>query len=59
MSHLSKYFNVRPQKIVLVGDSAGGNLVLALALWCAKYGFRPPDGVVPLYPCNSRKYAPT
>ncbi len=35
---MEKVFNVIPSKIVFVGDSAGGNLVLSLALRCIKEG---------------------
>ena len=38
-------------KIVLIGDSAGGNLVLALARWIRDEGvLPPPDGLLLLSP---------
>ena len=41
---------VRP-RIVLIGDSAGGNLVLALARWIRDEGVLPaPDGMLLLSP---------
>jgi hormone-sensitive lipase len=38
------------ERIVLLGDSAGGNLVVAVALKARKLGLRVPDAVVPIYP---------
>ena len=32
ITFIQKYFNVVPSKVVLVGDSAGGNLVAALTI---------------------------
>lgn len=37
------------QKIVVVGDSAGANLNLALTLKCIEYKIRRPDGVFLIY----------
>lgn len=36
--------------MVLVGDSAGGNLVAALTILCIKSGVRVPDGILLAYP---------
>ena len=33
----------------MVGDSAGGNLILALTIMSIERGFRKPDGIVPCY----------
>ena len=45
-----------PKKIILIGDSAGGNLVAALTIKIIKSGYRIPDGIVMAYPgfilCN-------
>jgi acetyl esterase/lipase len=42
---------VRRPRIILIGDSAGGNLVLALARWIRDEGVLPlPDGMVLLSP---------
>lgn len=40
----------RPRKIILSGDSAGGNLAVAVALKAADTGIRKPDGLVVAYP---------
>jgi hormone-sensitive lipase len=41
---------VIPKRVVLVGDSAGGNLVGALTILCIKMGVRVPDGILMAYP---------
>lgn len=44
-------------KIILVGDSAGGNLVAAVTIMAIQRGFRVPDGLILCYPalCLSRQ----
>lgn len=37
------------EKIVVGGDSGGGNLSVALALKCIHLGVRPPDGIFVAY----------
>ena len=44
---------IKPDKIILVGDSAGGNLVAALTTMAIERGFRVPDGIVLCYPALS------
>ncbi|CAD8190351.1 unnamed protein product [Paramecium pentaurelia] len=50
MNYIDKYFNIKPKKVVLVGDSAGGNLVAALTIQIIKSGARIPDGILMAYP---------
>ncbi len=50
INYVDKFFDVIPKRIVLVGDSAGGNLITALTLRCIKHGVRLPDGIMPIYP---------
>ena len=47
-----KYLNVLPKKVVVTGDSAGGNMTAALTLKCIREGFRLPDGILMGYPGN-------
>lgn len=47
---LSDYTDLATTKIVLTGDSAGGNLAMALTQLLIKYGLRVPDGILLSYP---------
>lgn len=54
---MKKFFvDIVPKKVVLVGDSAGGNLVGALTLLAIKTGVRVPDGILMAYPALNLKY---
>lgn len=54
--HISKYFNIIPEEIVIAGDSAGGNLSCALAGLILKYKLPIPKGLFVAYPaCDLRK----
>jgi len=44
---------IKPAKIILIGDSAGGNLISALTAMCIERDFRRPDGIVLCYPALS------
>ena len=39
-----------PKKVILVGDSAGGNLVAALTCLAIQRNYRIPDGIQLIYP---------
>jgi len=41
---------IKNKKVILVGDSAGGNLSLALSLRLIRAGLQPPSGCLLLYP---------
>ena len=46
---------------MLVGDSAGGNLCLGIALMCIKQKIRAPDGLILAYPAidlNMKRFVP-
>ncbi|XP_002733228.1 hormone-sensitive lipase-like [Saccoglossus kowalevskii] len=45
--------------ICLVGDSAGGNLAVAVAMRAANYGIRIPDGIVTFYAPFQVRYSPS
>ena len=47
------------ERIVCVGDSAGGNLMIAMALKCAQEGLRVPDGIVTAYGCVMVRATPS
>lgn len=46
-----------PNKIILAGDSAGGNLACALIGLLIKYGSRIPDGVILSYPALDIRFS--
>jgi hormone-sensitive lipase len=50
LSYAEKYFRIKPEKIIFVGDSAGGNLALGLYLLAYNYGLKLPDGILLGYP---------
>lgn len=43
-------FGIDFKNVVLVGDSAGGNLVISITVMAIKRGFRKPDALKPCYP---------
>ncbi|EDQ89034.1 uncharacterized protein MONBRDRAFT_25836 [Monosiga brevicollis MX1] len=44
------------ERVIVVGDSAGGNLVTALALRCIVEDFRLPDAVFAIYPALETRF---
>jgi hormone-sensitive lipase len=55
-------YDVQPEKIVLVGDSAGGNLCAALVTLLLQWGLPVPAGIVLVYPAlnlNFDTYTPS
>ncbi|EGR32534.1 hypothetical protein IMG5_079040, partial [Ichthyophthirius multifiliis] len=62
LNYVQKCFNIKPINIVLVGDSAGGNLITSLTLRCIKSGVRYPDGLLLCYPAlnlNMKTFTPS
>ncbi len=45
-----QHYNYRPERVILAGDSAGGNLSAALTALCVKYRQRVPDHLLLYYP---------
>lgn len=41
---------IKPEKIVIIGDSAGGNLTAALTVMAIERNYRVPDGIILAYP---------
>ena len=50
---LEKVMKCPVKKVILAGDSAGGNLALALTSWCLEHGVRRPDLLHLYYPALS------
>ncbi|OMJ65926.1 hypothetical protein SteCoe_37413 [Stentor coeruleus] len=46
----SEHLGISPSEIVLVGDSAGGNLITSLTLKLLESGSQLPDGLLMIYP---------
>ena len=57
LDHCEKELGFKPEKIILAGDSSGGNFVLALTFLILSINeyedkkIRVPDFLLPLYPC--------
>lgn len=55
INSVHKFMNVRPKKIILAGDSAGGNLAFSLMGLILKNNLPPPIGIYTAYPaCDLR-----
>lgn len=55
-------FGIKPEKIIVTGDSAGGNLTCALVMLAIEKHFRVPDFILPAYPAlnlSMRNFAPS
>jgi hormone-sensitive lipase len=53
VKHLHEYVNINPKKIIIAGDSAGGNLAFVLVGMIMKEGLPIPHGLYTAYPaCN-------
>jgi len=53
---------ISPTKVILVGDSAGGSLVLGVAYRAIKLGYRIPDGILLAYPAltvDEKQFSPS
>ena len=44
---------IKPKKVIIAGDSAGGALAAAVTQICIFEGFRKPDGLILPYPCTT------
>ncbi|EGR27054.1 hypothetical protein IMG5_202350 [Ichthyophthirius multifiliis] len=62
INFVHRFFNVKPQKIILVGDSAGANLAAALTLKCIQNKIQIPTGILLAYPAlnlNKNSFTPS
>ncbi len=56
VNHITKYFRILPKKIILAGDSAGGNLACSLMGLILKNNLQIPYGIYLAYPaCDLRR----
>ena len=62
LAFLTQVLKVNPKKIIISGDSAGGNLCALLTNWCIENRVRKPDFVLMSYPAtdlNSKRFTPS
>lgn len=61
VGQIHNYCNIRPQRIILAGDSAGGNLVCSLMSYIIQNNLQQPYGIFLAYPaCDLRLvYSPS
>lgn len=50
VENLGKHMNIKPKKVVLVGDSSGGNLAMALVGLLIKNRSTLPESILLAYP---------
>ena len=53
VNHAEEHLNINPKKIILVGDSAGGNLASAVTIMAIKNNIKIPDRLILPYPAMS------
>jgi hormone-sensitive lipase len=53
LHYFEQTYHAKPNKIIFLGDSAGGNLAAALINLCIAWNLRIPDGLVICYPVLS------
>jgi len=53
MNFAQSTLGIKTQKVILIGDSAGANLIFALTLRLIRAGLKTPDGLVLMYPSLS------
>ena len=58
IDHCYQTMGIHPKKVIVTGDSAGGNLSIAVTLMAIQRGYRIPDALVPCYPStiSSKEY---
>jgi len=50
-NYAENVLGIKNQKVILAGDSSGGNLAIAVTLRIIKAGLKPPQGLMMVYPC--------
>jgi len=49
-NYAENVLGIKNQKVILAGDSSGGNLAIAVTLRIIKAGLKPPQGLLMVYP---------
>ncbi|KRX06446.1 hypothetical protein PPERSA_05059 [Pseudocohnilembus persalinus] len=50
VDNIQDYYNIKPEKIILTGESAGGNLAISICGLAIKYNTKIPTSLYPMYP---------
>lgn len=50
INNIESALGIVPEKVVLIGDSAGGNFITGITLKAKEFGFRQPDSLLMIYP---------
>ena len=53
INNVKQVFGIDFKKVILTGDSAGGNLILVMTLIAIQKKFRVPDSIMPCYPLTN------
>jgi len=56
VKYAHRFLGIVPHKIVLAGDSAGGNFIIGICIKAISCGFRVPDGLLLVYPAVNFKF---
>ena len=62
VSHAQAQLGIKPEHVILTGDSAGGHLSVSVAILAMLRGFRIPDAIVssyPVYCINRERFFPS
>lgn len=60
--NVKSLFGIDFKRIILTGDSAGGNIGVGLTLMCIRRSFKLPDSIFLIYPvcsCSTENFYPT
>ena len=60
-TNIHNHFNIKPKRVFVAGDSAGGNLACSLTALTMKLGMKVPDGLLLAYPAvdTRTKFTPS
>eukprot|EP00828_Plagiopyla_frontata_P018471 TRINITY_DN2369_c0_g1_i5.p2 TRINITY_DN2369_c0_g1~~TRINITY_DN2369_c0_g1_i5.p2 ORF type:complete len:238 (+),score=27.12 TRINITY_DN2369_c0_g1_i5:89-802(+) len=62
LKYCKNYLRISFKKLIIIGDSAGGNLALSLTFLAITFGISKPDGLILAYPALSfdeNKFSPS
>ncbi len=62
MEYGEAFLGIKPEKIILIGDDSGGNLVASATIMAIERNYRIPDGLILCYPAlnlSKNKFTPS